>query len=195
MVSQSERRAQTRAKLLFVARKMFGSMGYSATTMDDVVESAGVAKGALYHHFKSKRDLFEAVVREASFEIATEVQRDLPASDDLIQAMRVGMQKFFELCADPEVLQLLLKDGPAVLGWEKWREIDAQNFGGVVRTILSRCVEAGIIERQPVEPLTHLLIGAISEAAMSCASQESFEDATTDYLAGLDRIIIGLLKP
>lgn len=194
MVAQSERREKTRLKLLNSARELFSSQGYEATTMDEVAEGAGVAKGALYHHFKSKHDLFEVVMREISAETAIAVQKDLESDPDIVQTMRVGMQKFFTYCAEPEVTQILLIDGPAILGWKHWREIDAQNFGGLVRAILSQGIEAGIIERQPVEPLAHLLIGAISEAAMSCANRDSFEDASREYIAGLDVLIKGLLK-
>lgn len=194
MVLQSQRRERTRSQLLGSARQLFGASGYEATKMDDVAEGASVAKGALYHHFKSKHELFETVLQEISSEIAISVKTSLMTDQALLHAMRTGVQEFFTRCAEPEVTQILLKDGPAVLGWQRWREIDAQNFGGIVRGFIIQGIETGLIRTQPIDPITHLIIGAISEAAINCANQGAFENASKDYIAGLELLMQGLLQ-
>lgn len=194
MATQSERRERTRSQLLATARTQFGARGYAATKMAAVASGAGVAKGAAYHHFETKHDLFETVLQAVSSEIAFEVQSAVAADVDLLETMLAAVRRFFALCAEPGLCQILLKDGPAVLGWERWREIDEENFGGLVRATLSRGMDAGILIRQPVDPLAHLLIGAISEAALNCARQDSFESASQEYIEGLDTLMRGMFK-
>jgi len=192
MATQTERREATRAAIVDKARKCFGDLGYATATIDLIADQAGVAKGAVYHHFSTKKALFETVLEEVSEEISCNVQKVVFKESDILKGMSKGIAKFFELCAPVDVATILLKDGPAILGWERWREIDGRHFGGGVLMALTAAMDVGAIRKQPVEPLTQLMLGAISEAAMDCASRKNFKKAAKDYIAGLEAILDGL---
>ncbi len=192
MATQKERREATRNAVLSAAQIRFGSFGYSNVTMDEIAADAKVAKGAIYHHFPAKADLFEAVLQGVASQILAEVQATLMQQSDILAAMFAGNRAFFSSCANPQFAQIFLKDGPAVLGWHRWREIDASHFGAMVRNGLFAAMEVGVIERRPIDPLTHLLLGAITEAAIDCANSEDFAEAAEAYLEELEAIVNGL---
>ena len=182
MATQADRRAATQAAILKAARKLFGDDGFQATTMDDIASAARVAKGAVYHHFKTKEDVFEAVFEEVS--------RDLVAEIDKVSRCREGRAASPWRPARSIILrrarrgptgQIILRDGPAVLGWERWREIDAKHFGGKIPRALEAAMERGLLARQPVEPLARLLLGAMTEAAVACAGSSDIRKAGAEY--------------
>jgi AcrR family transcriptional regulator len=170
MVKQAERTETTRKAIVTAARGLFGGHGFHATTMEEIAEAIGMAKGAVYHHFRTKEAIFEAVFEEASQDLVRHVRAAVRHVPDALRAMAIGTHAYFEACAQPSLAQIILRDGPAVLGWQRWREIDERYFGRSVPEALRRAIEAGLIAEQPVEPLARLLIGAITEAAAACAS-------------------------
>ena len=143
MATQSERREKTRGAIVKAARRIFGERGFAATTMDDIAGSARVAKGAVYHHFTTKEELFGAVFDQVSRDLVVEIDRIARAEKDVLAAMAAGTEAYFAACAKGATGQIILRDGPAVLGWECWREIDAKHFGGK----LPRAIEIAIEER------------------------------------------------
>jgi len=181
MTTQADRRAATQAAILKAARKLFGDDGFDATTMDDIAASARVAKGAVYHHFKTKEDVFEAVFELASHDLVAELDAAARAEKDALVAMAAGVQHYLAACSKGPTGQIILRDGPAVLGWERWREIDAKHFGGKVPRGLEAAMARGLIARQPVEPLARLLLGAMTEAAVACASASDIRKAGAEY--------------
>ena len=181
MATQLERRTETRAAIIKVAKRLFGDRGFAATTMDDIAAGAKVAKGAVYHHFKTKEAVFEAVFDETSRELVAEVDRVARSETDALAAMAAGTQAYFAACGKGAMEQIILRDGPAVLGWERWREIDAKHFGGKMPRALSVAMEAGLIAKQPVEPLARLLLGAVTEAAVACAGRADIARAGAEY--------------
>jgi AcrR family transcriptional regulator len=181
MATQSDRRAATRAAIVKAARRLFGSGGFHPTTMDDIATAAHVAKGAIYHHFKTKEAVFEAVFDLTSRELVTEIDQVSRAESDILRAMAAGTRHYLAACSKGSTGQIILRDGPAVLGWERWRAIDAQHFGGKIPRALAAAMERGLIARQPVEPLARLLLGAMTEAAVACASAANVKDATPRY--------------
>src|SRR3954470_4196523 len=166
MVKQAERRAATKEAILNAGRRLFGERGFAATTMDDIAEQARVAKGAVYHHFATKEAVFEAVFDQVSRALVQEIDRAVRTEKDVLAAMVAGTQHYFAACAKGPTGQIILRDGPAVLGWERWREIDAQHFGGKMPRALSVAMEAGLTAKQPVEPLARLVPGAVTEGAV-----------------------------
>jgi AcrR family transcriptional regulator len=192
MATQEERREATRAAILAAARLHFGSSGYGHVAMDQIATGAGVAKGAVYHHFPTKADLFEAVLQGVASQILAEVQATLMQQSDILGAMFAGNRAFFAACADPQFAQIFLKDGPAVLGWSRWREIDASHFGGMVRDGLYAAMEVGATVKRPIDPLVRLILGAVTEAAIDCANSTNFSEAAESYLEGLEAILNGL---
>lgn len=167
--TQAERSETTRAALLGAGRRLFAERGYGAVGTEEVVREAGVTRGALYHHFAGKRELLEAVYEQLEAELAQELADSLVPGASVLETLRAGGEAFLDHCLEPEVQQIVLLDAPAVLGWERWREIGARYGLGLISALVTAGIEAGEIEPQPVEPLAHALLGALDEVAMYVA--------------------------
>jgi AcrR family transcriptional regulator len=150
--SKAEQGQATRAEILRAARALFGTNGYSATSTEEIVAAAGVTKGALYHHFGGKPDLFRAVFEEVKHEISDRVAA-IFMEPDAWTALSGGCQALVDAQLDPAVRQIVLNDARSVLGWETVREVD-NRFGAVaLRGALRKAMNAGVIERAPLRPL------------------------------------------
>ena len=183
----------TRKKLVAAARALFAERGYAAVGTEEVVRAAGVTRGALYHQFGDKADLFEAVVEEVEAETTQRIaQGALAAASDPVEALRAGAREFLEVCAEPAVERLLLLDAPSVLGWDRWREIGMRHGLGVVTGVLQAGIDAGALAPAPVVPLAHVIIGALDEGAMYVARAEDRDVAREEVLGVLDRLLDGL---
>jgi len=181
-----------RERLLAHARALFAGRGYAAVGTEEIVRAAGVTRGALYHQFRDKAALFEAVVEEVEAETTARVADEAVTADGPLEALRAGARAFLTICADPGVERILLLDAPAVLGWERWREIGLRHGLGLVTGVLEAGMENGTIARQPVTALAHLLIGALDEGAMLVARAEDRAAARGEVDAVIDRLIDGL---
>ena len=190
---QEERSQATRTALLDTARELFAERGYAAVGTEEIVRTAGVTRGALYHHFADKRSLFEAVYEDVEQRLLARIAADAEAaSDDPLQTLRSGMEAFLAACEDPAVQRIALLDAPSVLGWETWREI-GQRYGlGLVQGALQGAIDAGQIEQQPVVPLAHLLLGAVDEAALLVARAEDGGRTRAQVSASLGRLLDAL---
>ncbi len=175
--SQSERSESTRGALVEAARRLFAERGYAGVGTEEIVRAAGVTRGALYHHFSGKRDLFEAVYERLEAELAERIASGALAAnaESPLEAMQAGAEMFLQACTEPEAQRIALLDGPAVLGWDRWREIGAEHGLGLIEGTLQAAIEAGVIVPQPVRPLAHLLMGALDEAALLVARAEEPE--------------------
>jgi AcrR family transcriptional regulator len=190
---QAERSEATRAALVAAARGLFGERGYAAVGTEEIVRAAGVTRGALYHHFGGKRDLLEAVYRQVEEEAAQRVSEEVLSGgySSPLEAMRAGAAMFIEASKAPDVQQIVLLDAPAVLGWDRWREVAASYGLGLIEASLTAAIEAGEIGPQPVKPLAHILMGALDEAAMLLARSE--DPATEgEVMSVLNGLIDGL---
>jgi AcrR family transcriptional regulator len=167
--TQAERSRATRAALLASARPLFAERGFTGTGREEIVERAGLTRGALYHHFASKRDLFRATFEEVEAEVTERVARAAAAAADPLDALRRGCHEFLDAATDEAVQRIVLLDAPAVLGWHEWRELEARYGLGLTTAGLEAAMQAGVIERQPVEPLAHMLLAALCEAALLVA--------------------------
>ena len=169
--TQSERTEATRSALIAAGRRLFTERGYDDVGTAEIVTAAGVTRGALYHHFGGKAELLEAVYERLEAESTERVARVVLGSDleSPLEAMKAGVEAFLDECAEPELQRIALHDAPAVLGWDRWREIAAANGLGLIEASLSAAIEAGEIRPLPVKPLAHLLLGALDEAAMLLA--------------------------
>ena len=192
MATQAERRTATRGAILTAAETLFGRQGFTATTMDQVAQLSGVAKGAIYHHFPTKEAVFEAVFQNASARLATQLAEGGGEARDVLAAMSQGVRAYFAACANGPTGQILLKDGPAVLGWVRWREIDAEHFGGMVPATLRSAMRGGLIAHQPIEPLARLILGAVNEAAAACNASPDPAATGRDYAQALETLLEGL---
>jgi AcrR family transcriptional regulator len=151
-----------------------------------------VTRGALYHQFPGKEALFEAVVEAVETETTERVAAQAAGASDPLEALREGGRAFLALCADPHVERILLLDAPAVLGWDRWREIGLRHGLGLVTGVLDAGMEAGVIVRQPTTALAHLLIGALDEGAMLVARADDRDAARAEVDAVMDRLLSAL---
>jgi AcrR family transcriptional regulator len=188
---QAARSEATRAALIAAGRRLFGDRGYAAVGTEEVVREAGVTRGALYHQFRDKTDLFDAVVTVVEADVTRQVvEGALSRATDPVEALRTGARVFLDACAQPEVERILLLDAPGVLGWARWREIGEQHGLGVIMAALQAVIEAGALPAQPVRPLAHLLLGALDEAALVVARAPDREAARQEMLAALERLLL-----
>ena len=192
--TQAERSAATRDALIEAARSLFAARGYAAVGTEEIVRAAGVTRGALYHHFAGKRDLFEAVYERVEVELAERIAAGALAIGAAapMEAMRAGAEMFLQACTEPEAQQIALLDGPSVLGWDRWREIAAKHGLGLIEASLQAAIEAGAIADQPLRPLAHVLMGALDEAAMLVARAEDPERMRAEVGRTLDSLLAGL---
>jgi AcrR family transcriptional regulator len=183
----------TRAKLLAAARELFGARGFAAVGTEEVVRAAGVTRGALYHQFADKRDLFAAVFEQLEQELILSAgARMAEHPDDMVAAFKAGCRGWLEACAEPEAERIVLTDAPAVLGWEAWREIGERYGLGVVMAALEAGMESGALARQPVRPLAHVMVGALDEAALYVARAEDRDTALAEADQIIDRLVDSL---
>jgi AcrR family transcriptional regulator len=191
---QTQRSKVTRDKLVAAGRALFAQRGYAAVGTEEIVRAAGVTRGALYHQFRDKEALFEAVFEEVEGEATRRVAEGAldGAAADPLAALRAGTRQFLETCTEPEFERIALLDAPAVLGWERWRAIGLRHGLGLVAGVLQAGMDAGAIARQPVTPLAHLLIGALDEGAMYVARAEDRATARTEVQGIVDRLLDGL---
>ena len=186
---KAEQTEFTRAALIGSGRELFGERGYAAVGTEEIVQRAGVTRGALYHHFRGKEDLFRAVLEEMNRELAERIGSVAAEQPDPVHALRVGAQAFLDACLEPAVQRIALIDAPSVLGWEKWRELDAEAGLGLVEAVLEAAMEAKLIERQPVKPLAHILLGALDEAAMLVARADDVRRTRAEVGEAVDRVL------
>jgi AcrR family transcriptional regulator len=189
--TQAERSQATREALIAAARGLFTERGYEGVGTEEIVRAAGVTRGALYHQFGDKASLLEAVYERIEAESTERVARIVLGSElhSPMAAMRAGVEAFLDECAKPELRQIALHDAPAVLGWERWREIGAANGLGLIEASVSASIEAGEMRSLPVKPLAHLLLGALDEAAMLVARDERPEGR-----AEVTAVLVALLE-
>jgi AcrR family transcriptional regulator len=196
--SQAERRAATRGALLGAARELFAAEGYSGVSTGELVRRAGVTRGALYHHFEDKRDLFRALVEELEGEleeVVLGVARSVrERGGDAGEAYAAGFNAFLDACARPEFGRVLFVDGPSALGWEEWHEIDARYALAQTEAGLQALISAGYMEDRPVGPLARLLHGASIEAALYVAAAGDKEKAKQEVREAMGWLIGGAGK-
>jgi AcrR family transcriptional regulator len=189
--TQAERTAATRGALVAAARSLFAAHGYADVGTERVAQAAGVTRGALYHQFADKADLFAAVLEAVEVDLSArliEVVAAAPAGDAAAM-LAAGADAWLDASADSEVQRIVLLDGPAVLGWERWREVGLRHGVGLVTALLTELMDAGGIPRQPVAPLAHVLIGALDEAALYVARADDPERARAEAGAVVRRIV------
>src|SRR5271154_5485497 len=138
---QAQHSASTRAALLRVARRLFAEQGYTATATEEVVRRARVTRGALYHHFRDKQDLFKAVLDDEQVKLAASIKAVAARETDPWRALMAGCHAFLDACLDSSVQQILLIDAPAVLGWEGCREADAMYYLESVKAAIQAAID------------------------------------------------------
>jgi AcrR family transcriptional regulator len=187
-----ERGRATRAHLIEVATRLFAERGYDGTSIEAVLAESGVSRGSLYHHFPGKEALFWAVLEDVgdlAGQQGEEAMRDAP---DPVAALRAGGLVWIRQASDPVVRQIMLIDAPAVLGWQRWRELDEPVLE-VIRGALGYAAEAGRIEHRHVDTFAHIALAAANEVAMMVARADDPAAALTAsesaFAEFLDRLL------
>jgi len=189
---QDARSARTRAALIAAARSLFAERGFAAVGTQEVVRAAGVTRGALYHQFVDKTELFAAVFEELEVEVTGRLASSLAATTDPLDALSAAGRELLELLAEPGLERVLLLDGPSVLGWERVREIAARYGLGLLVSALDAAVATRQLAPGPVRPLAHLLLGALDEGALYVARAADPVAARAEVAATFDRLLDGL---
>lgn len=192
-VTKAQQREATTARLLEVACEVFTRDGYANTATEEIVQRAGLTRGALYHHFGSKEGLFRAALEHLQRRVAQQVDSATIPHDDLWEQLIAGSIAFLQASLDPQVQRVMLIDAPAVLGWSLWRELDAQNSMKSLHDALSSLIEQKRLTDIPLDALTHLLSGAMNEAALWIAQSEDQVQAF-DEAADALRHLLGALR-
>jgi AcrR family transcriptional regulator len=190
---KADRKADTRSALIGAARRLFTKRGYAATPTEEVIRGARASRGALYHHFRDKEELFRAVYEEVDREVVREIVAAARGQEDAWDRLVVGCRTYLAASLDPAVQQIVLLDGPAVLGWEAWREVEGAHCMGLMRGVLEGLVDEGRLDAA-IEPLVHLLFGALSEGALLVARADDREAALAEVEATVTRLLNGLTR-
>ena len=190
--TKEEQSGRTRQTLIDVARRLFGAQGYADTGTEDIVRQAGVTRGALYHHFVDKRDLFEAVYVDLQDELRDRILAAAgpPESDSIWVRIHRGTHEYLDHYMDATVQRVVPIDAPSVLGWSRWRELDADYALGLLRGALRQAGEEGILAADAdSDVLAHLMLGVISEASHVIAMAEDATAARRAVGVDVDRIL------
>jgi AcrR family transcriptional regulator len=197
-MEEKSRRAEyadaTRQALIDAARELFAERGYNDTSTEEVVQKARVTRGALYHHFPGKAELFRAVYEQLELELVTEVMEAAYKKKDPWDVLLTGMEAFLDACMRPEVVRIALREGPSVLSWEDRRELEDQYGLGPTKAALEEAMRAGAIQRSPVDPLAYMLLGALHQGALYVAGAEDSRKARRQ-VGSIVRTLLEHLRP
>ncbi len=192
--TQIERSAATKAALLSAARRLWTERGYAGASTPEIAEAAGVTRGAMYHQYATKTELFVAVIEALEAEVIERLTADVIAAAPGTPAatLHVTADAWLRIAVEPEIRQLMLLDAPSVLGWAGFREI-SQRYGlGMTEQLLGAAIEAGELRPQPTRPLAAIVLAALDEAAMIIANaaeptreREEVHDVIHDLIDGL----------
>ncbi|SDM54054.1 TetR/AcrR family transcriptional regulator [Allokutzneria albata] len=187
--TQADRTAATRAALISAGRKLFAEHGFAGVGTETLVREAGVSRGALYHQFGDKTELFAEVLADVEDTVTQRLVAAMPTGgDDLVAVMTGALTAWLEACEDPAVRQIVLLDGPSVLGWARWRAICQPHILGLIQSVLAQAAEDGVLPSLPVRPLAHILLAVADEAAL-------YVNAAEDQAVAQEEItqIVGVL--
>jgi AcrR family transcriptional regulator len=189
--TQAERREATTSALVDAARDLFAGDGYSATSLDAVAAKARVTKGAVYHHFDGKQQLFEAVFAREVERLTALLPVVYASKKDPWDAAEACCRAFLERCLEPGLQRIMLLDALAAIGWEAVRRNEAPLLE-MLEFAIARAVEAGRIAPRPTAPLAHFLYGALCETAMLVARADDQRAAYRRAVAELGHVMAGL---
>jgi AcrR family transcriptional regulator len=192
--SKAQQKEDTTKKLKAIALQMFAEQGYAAVAMEDMIKQVGMTRGAIYHHFGSKEGLFRAVLDDIQQEIAERILNESGKTTDLWEQLLKGCYAFLSASLEREIQQIMLIDAPAVLGWNVWRALDEKYSMSLLLELLTEMREQQMIRPLSVDSLTHLLSGAMNEAALWIASAPEKEKALEEAFASFTALVEGIKR-
>ena len=196
MATRAEQATATREALIDAARRLWADKGFFATSTAEIVEAAGAGtRGALYHHFADREELFLAVFDAVQEELTTSLTPTKIDDVDPISRVRNVLLVFLDLVAERPDAQALLIDGPAVFGWRRWRELESQRGLAAIENLLEAAVQADQIAAHLVQPLAALLLGLMTDAALLVATSEDPARARASTADAFAMLLDGLRTP
>ena len=177
MNSRRDRGQATRDRLVDVATTLFAELGYDGTSIEAVLDAAEVSRGSLYHHFASKQALFEAVLDTVETRITHEMMAAVTGATDAVDALRRGCLAWVWLAGDPVVQRIVLIDAPAVLSWQRWREIEEQYGLGLIRGAMLRAAREGRLRPELVDVFAHMVLATMNELALVVVEADDQDEA------------------
>jgi AcrR family transcriptional regulator len=169
LTKKIDRGQATRDHLVAVATGLFTEHGYDGTSVEAVLRAADVSRGALYHHYPGKDALFAAVLETVYERVEADGAAAIRGIRDPAETLRAACLAWIRITGDPVVRQVLLIDAPAVLGWQRWREVDEQRTLGSIKAVLRRVAAEGRIPVARVDFYAHVLLAGMNEIAMLIA--------------------------
>jgi AcrR family transcriptional regulator len=195
MTLKSQQSESTRGTLIRVARELFTELGYADTPTEEIVRRAGMTRGALYHQYRDKKDLFRAVFESVEEELNGRITAAVLRETEPIAQMRAGIDAFLDAVLDPGIRRIVVLDGPSVLGLQTWRRIDDDYSFKQVSGGLRALVAAGLVANdRPIEALAHLVVGALNQAALAMAAADDVAQARHDFGAAFAGILANLVR-
>jgi len=180
MKKNKEETAETIQKLVEIARVHFTEFGYAGAALESIVQEANLTRGAVYHHFRNKKALFCFVLEEVQKEVAEKVEEAASKTDDLWQQLFDGCQAFIMAAIELRSKRIMLLDGPAILGWEAWREMDKNHSMRLLRGQLGIMQDQGCIRSISLDVITHFISGGLNELALWLANESSESNALVE---------------
>ncbi|MEO3876591.1 helix-turn-helix domain-containing protein [Nonomuraea sp. B12E4] len=187
---------QTRRSLLDSAERLFIADGYHATSLDAIAEAARFTKGAVYRHFASKEAVFIAVLERVQRDAVEQVARGASETAPSWSNAMAAVGAYLDLITSRRFRRILLEEAPGVLGWARWRVLDEQATGLVVRQMVQRLVDGGVIAPAPdLATVGRLICAMVAEAALGLATAEDVQTQRRTALACIEQLLSGLRQP
>ncbi len=185
--------AATRLTLVDEAARLFGTRGYAGTSLDEIVSRAAVTKGALYHHFSGKQDIFRAVFVRTEEEAMASIRDQVAAESDAWERARAGIRGFLDACQQPAYRRIVLQEGPVALGIEHWRESEQRTTFGLLRGVVADLLADYDLDDALVDSFAQVFFGALSAAGQAVATAADTED-TGDRIGTVLAVILAGLR-
>jgi AcrR family transcriptional regulator len=189
---RQEYSASTKRALVEVATALFTEQGYAGTSLDEIVAGARVTKGALYHHFSGKQALFESVFENVEDDAARAIRRAVKGHRDPWEKALAGLRAFLAVCQEPQYRRVVIQEGPAVLGYERFREQEERSTFGIVQDIVAAVLRSYDLEQSMVETFSRVFFGAMSAAGAAVTSAEDTRRASAEVEAAIGFMLAGL---
>ena len=191
---QTERAAQaagTRRDLLQHARKLFAQKGFADSSTDEVVRRAKVTKGALYHHFSNKLELYRAVVEDMERELVAQMASAAERARTPQAKLEAACRAYLDACLDSSLTRILVLEAPVVLGWKEWCALAHEHEIAALARYLESVVSRSLTGERPLE-MAHVILGALNTAARVIATADEPTKARAQVEGTIDRLLKGL---
>lgn len=189
--ARAARAVETQQHLVRVAQELFAARGYGDVSLDDVLKGVQLTKGALYHHFRDKKDLFRAVLVTVQKQVAASARTAGDAISDPFQGLKAVCRAFLHELRKPDVMRIVCRDAGAVLTWAECAEIDQKHMLAVMRDFIGAAQASGTLPPLDLEATTRVIAGAIYQT-VEWASHEETADRMTQGETVIMRLLDGI---